>query len=96
MHRMFGIEQGLNELDHGREHARHVTAGVVLGFGPKTLSSARSPTARSGQRDGINLVYAATHHCGDPRRGIPARPFLGVSRDARAVILQSIVDHLAR
>ena len=42
MHRMFGIEQGLNELDHGREHARHVTAGVVLGFGPKTLSSARS------------------------------------------------------
>ena len=25
-----------------REHARHVTAGVVLGFGPKTLSSARS------------------------------------------------------
>ena len=24
--------------------------------------------------------------------GIPARPFLGVSRDARAVILQSIVD----
>ena len=54
------------------------------------------PTARSGQRDGINLVYAATHHCGDPRRGIPARPFLRVSRDARAVILQSIVDHLAR
>ena len=49
-----------------------------------------------GQRDGINLVYAATHHCGDPRRGIPARPFLGVSSDARAVILQSIVDHLAR
>ena len=42
VHRMFGIEQGLNELDHGREHARHVTAGVVLGFGPKTLSSARS------------------------------------------------------
>ena len=42
VHRMFGIEQGLNELDHGREHARHVTAGVVLGFGPKTLGSARS------------------------------------------------------
>jgi len=54
------------------------------------------PTARSGQRDGINLVYAATHHFGDPPRGIPARPFLSVSRDARTVILQSIVDHLAR
>jgi len=44
----------------------------------------------------MNLVYAATHHFGDPRRGIPARPFLGVSRDARAVILQRVVDHLAR
>ena len=44
----------------------------------------------------MNLVYAATHHFGAPRRGIPARPFLGVSSDARAVIFQSIVDHLAR
>ena len=43
---------------------------------------------------GTNVVYAATHHFGDPRRGIPARPFLGVSDDARRVILQAIVDHL--
>lgn len=45
---------------------------------------------------GTNVVYAATHHFGDPRRGIPARPFLGVSTDARGAILQAIVDHLAR
>ena len=42
VHRLFGIEQGLNELDHDREHARNVAAGAVLGFGPKTLSSASS------------------------------------------------------
>ena len=97
-HRMFGIEQGLNELDHGQEHARHVTAGVVLGLGPKTLSSARSarnsvaadPVAVAGYvtaaqcnrdaPDGFNLVCAATCHFGDPRRGIPARPFLPGTR----------------
>ena len=45
---------------------------------------------------GTNVVYAATHHFGDPRRGIPARPFLGVSADARDAILQAIVDHLVR
>ena len=43
---------------------------------------------------GTNVVYAATHHFGDPRRGIPARPFLDVSNEARDVVLQSIVDHL--
>ena len=33
---------------------------------------------------GTNLIYAATHHYGDQKRGIPARPFLGVSDEARA------------
>ena len=34
----------------------------------------RAPTARSGQRDGINLVYAATHDCGDTLvAGFPTR-----------------------
>jgi len=43
----------------------------------------------------MNVVYAATHHFGDLRHGIPTWPFLGVSRDACAVILQK-ADHLAR
>lgn len=29
---------------------------------------------------GSPMVYAATHQFGDPGRGIPARPFLGISR----------------
>ena len=43
---------------------------------------------------GTNLEYAATHHYGDERRGIPARPFLGVSEDARSEIIRSLLDHL--
>ena len=45
---------------------------------------------------GTDVVYAATHHYGDDDRGIPARPFLGVSSDVRDAILQAIVDHLVR
>ena len=44
---------------------------------------------------GTNVVYAATHHFGDNARGIPARPFLGISDEARDVILQAVADHLA-
>jgi len=33
------IEQGLNEIDHGREHGRNIAAEVLLGFGPQTLGS---------------------------------------------------------
>ena len=44
---------------------------------------------------GTNLVYAATHHFGDDERGIPARPFLGVSDEARGLILQAVADYLA-
>ena len=45
---------------------------------------------------GTNVVYAATHHFGDPARGIPARPFLGMSRDTRDVVVDAIVAHLAK
>ena len=43
---------------------------------------------------GTNVVYAATHHFGDPCRRIPPRPFLGVSDDAGDAVLQDIVDHI--
>ena len=52
LHRMFAIEQGLNELDHGREHARNVAAGAVLGFGPKTLRQRATCGRRGSGRSG--------------------------------------------
>ena len=45
---------------------------------------------------GTNVIYAAAHHFGDPQRGIPARPFLGGSTDARYAVLETIVGHLER
>ena len=50
---------------------------------------------------GTNLIYAATHHYGDRRKAFgrhevefPARPFLGVSDEARQAIIRTLLDHL--
>jgi len=46
---------------------------------------------------GSNLVYAATHQFGDDGRGIPERPYLGLSPDDEAEldeVLQDFVDGL--
>ncbi|MGE4406051.1 phage virion morphogenesis protein [Pseudomonas sp.] len=45
-------------------------------------------------RFGTPLIYGATHQFGDPERGIPARPFLGISDGDRTVILDILQDHL--
>jgi len=41
---------------------------------------------------GSNLVYAATHQYGDPGRGIPARPYLGLSDEDEQEIDELIRD----
>lgn len=41
---------------------------------------------------GTNLIYAATHQYGDPRRHIPAREFLGISRDMEEDIEDLVGD----
>jgi len=41
---------------------------------------------------GSNRVYAATHQFGDESRGIPARPFLGVSDEDGDEIIQILRD----
>ncbi len=43
---------------------------------------------------GSNLVYAATQQFGDPDRGIPARPYLGVSRRDMTA-LEALTEHWA-
>lgn len=45
---------------------------------------------------GSNRIYAATHQFGAPDRGIPARPFLGLSDDDQREILAIIEDHIDR
>ena len=41
-------------------------------------------------------AYGATHQFGDPRRNIPARPFLGISAHDRTIIEDTLREHLRR
>lgn len=43
---------------------------------------------------GSNLEYAATHQFGDPERNIPARPYLGISKDDDLQIQDLVIGHL--
>lgn len=45
---------------------------------------------------GTNRIYGATHQFGDPARNIPARPFLGLSADDRAKVLEIFSKYLMR
>ncbi len=47
-------------------------------------------------RIGTPLIYGATHQFGDPRRNIPARPFLGLSTSDEQELLDILNDHLSR
>lgn len=44
---------------------------------------------------GTNSIYGATHQFGDPKRGIPARPFLGLSDTDRQDVLEIINEYLS-
>lgn len=43
---------------------------------------------------GTPRIYGATHQFGDADRGIPARPWLGLSTDDEQEILEILSDHL--
>ncbi len=43
---------------------------------------------------GTPMIYGATHQFGDPKRNIPARPFLGISQDDRGEIFDILQDHI--
>jgi len=43
---------------------------------------------------GTNRVYGATHQLGDEERGIPARPYLGLSEQDKPDIREIIEEHI--
>lgn len=58
----------------------------------------RDTLAGNVSSDGLDfgspMIYSATHQFGDPERGIPARPFLGLSEDDEGEILRLAAEHL--
>lgn len=51
--------------------------------------------ADDGLEYGSNRIYAATHQFGAPDRGIPERPWLGLSDDDEAEILHIVNRYLS-
>lgn len=45
-------------------------------------------------RVGTDRIYGATQQFGDPRRNIPARPFLGLSEDDQTMVLEVLREYL--
>ena len=76
-----------------REKSGHVPIKVLQRSGAlvRSILADWSPTEAVA---GTNLVYAATHHFGDPERNIPARPFLGASGEDNRFIVDTLVRHL--
>jgi len=61
------------------------------GFLKDTLSFDATDT---DLRFGTNRIYGATHQFGDADRGIPARPFLGLSDDDLAELDDILQEHI--
>ena len=66
---------------------RRYCAGPILQRSGDLASRILADRDDSTAVAGTNVVYAATHHFGDPLRGVPARPFLGVSDYAHDAVL---------
>lgn len=63
---------------------------VLEGFMRDTLAY---NTSSQSMEMGTNLIQGATHQFGDDDRGIPARPYLGVSEDDEQMIIDTLHDH---
>lgn len=69
---------------------RHANHGFLLGEGD-LFDSLGYVVGNDGVEIGTNLIYGATHQFGDDERGIPARPYLGLS-DNDESDLETVVD----
>jgi len=83
----------LSERYRKRKHRNRDKILILRGHLMGTLNYQVSSTEVAV---GSPLIYAATHQYGDPRRGIPARPFLGLSDGDRTELLDILHDHLRR
>lgn len=66
-----------------RGDARSNSAAALLELTGELMDSPRYQLAEGGTalHFGVNTLWAATHQFGDPRRNIPARPFLFLDAD---------------
>ena len=75
---------------------RRPPKGGLLELSGDLIDSIAFETSASTVTVGSNMVYALTHHEGDSKRGIPARPYLGVSDDDLEDIGDVVMRFIAR
>lgn len=73
------------------EHkARSRDGGAFLDASGELIDSLNYEASKDEVLVGTNLVYAATHQFGDKKRNIPARPYLGLSKQNELDLIKAV------
>lgn len=78
--------------EYRRRKKRH--PDMILVLNEYLANSFRYDAGDDELEFGTDRIYAAVHHFGSPKKGIPARPFLGVDSDDEKEISDIITAHL--
>ncbi|MEW4983077.1 MAG: phage virion morphogenesis protein [Cycloclasticus sp.] len=81
------------KLDPKYQARKKKNAGKVLVLEGLMRDTLAYNVSASRLELGTNFVQGATHQFGDKSRGIPARPFLGISDEDEVEILEILRDH---
>ncbi len=87
-----GAPDGTPWVDWSEKYAatRHSGQGFLYAEGDLADSIDHQVVSNDQVEVGSNLIYAATHQFGDEDRGIPARPYLGLSADDEDELLDTL------
>ncbi|MGL4224621.1 MAG: phage virion morphogenesis protein [Vibrio sp.] len=75
--------------------AKKQSGGAFLDASGQLIDSLNYEAAANEVLIGTNLVYAATHQFGDDERNIPARPYLGLSKQNELDLVKAIEHAIA-
>jgi len=87
--------RGRSGAARARTVASRMSGARILEDTGRLRGSLVAEPTEDGVRIGSRLVYARTHQQGDDRRGIPARPYLGLSSEGRSRIMTALRRHYA-
>ena len=81
---------------HSKRVQRHAANARILQDTGRLRASVAMESDERSARIGSTLVYARTHQLGLRKKGIPARPFLGVSPAGRLRIREVLRQHYSK
>lgn len=81
-------------LDEAYRKRKKKHQNEILVLNTYLRDTLRYETGPDSLEFGTDRVYGATHQFGDDARGIPARPWLGLSEDDEAAAIKTLLAHL--